>query len=47
MAVPLHQAVQYVAAAYVVVFVIVALYIAIVGRRVARLERELTKLNRR
>ena len=47
MAVPLHEAVKYVAAAYLVVFVLVALYIAIMGRRVARLERELTKLNQR
>jgi CcmD family protein len=44
---PLHEAVKYVAAAYLVVFVLVALYLAIMGRRVARLERELTKLNHR
>jgi CcmD family protein len=47
MAVPLHDAVKYMAAAYLVVFVLVALYLAIMGRRVARLERELTKLNQR
>jgi CcmD family protein len=47
MAVPLHDAVKYLAAAYLVVFVLVALYLAIMGRRVARLERELTKLNQR
>ena len=47
MAVPLHEAVKYVAAAYLVVFVLVVLYLAIIGRRAARLERELTKLNRR
>ena len=47
MAVPLHEAVKYVAAAYVVVFLLVTLYVAIMGRRVARLERELTKLNKR
>jgi CcmD family protein len=47
MAVPLHDAVKYVAAAYVVVFVLVALYLAIMGRRVARLERKLTELNQR
>jgi CcmD family protein len=47
MAVPLHEAVKFLAAAYGVVFVIVALYLAVMGRRLARLERELTKLNRR
>lgn len=47
MAIPLHDAVKYLAAAYLVVFVLVALYLAIMGRRVARLERELTKLNQR
>jgi CcmD family protein len=47
MAVPLHEAVRYVAGAYLVVFVLVVLYLAIMGRRVARLERELTKLNKR
>ena len=43
MAVPLHDAVKYVAAA----FVLVALYLTIMGWRVARLEREVTKLNQR
>jgi CcmD family protein len=47
MAVPLHEAVKYAAAAYLVVFVLVALYLTIMGRRVARLERELTRLNKR
>ena len=47
MAIPLHEAVKYVAAAYVVVFVLVALYIAIMGRRLARVERELSKLDKR
>ena len=47
MAVPLHDAVKYLAAAYLVVFVLVALYVTIMGRRVARLERELAKLNQR
>lgn len=47
MAVPLHEAVKYVAAAYLVVFVLVAVYIAIMGRRIARLERELMKLHPR
>jgi CcmD family protein len=46
-AVALHEAVKYVAAAYLVVFVLVALYIAIISKRVARLERELTKLPKR
>jgi CcmD family protein len=47
MAIPLHEAVKYVAAAYVVVFVLVAVYIAIMGRRLARVERELSKLDKR
>ena len=47
MAVPLHEAVKYVAAAYIVVFVLVALYMAIMGRRIARMERELMKLRTR
>jgi CcmD family protein len=47
MAVPLHEAVKYVAAAYVVVFVLVALYVAIMGRRLARVERELSRLDQR
>jgi CcmD family protein len=47
MAVPLHEAVGYVAAAYLVVFVLVALYVGIMAKRIARLERDFTELNKR
>ena len=43
---PLHQAIHYVAAAYGVVFVVVALYIGIMARKLTRLERHMTELTR-
>jgi hypothetical protein len=45
--VPLHEAVKYVAAAYIAVFVIVLLYVAIIGVRVRRVQRDLGELSRR
>jgi isoprenylcysteine carboxyl methyltransferase (ICMT) family protein YpbQ len=45
--VPLHEAVKYVAAAYIAVFVIVLLYVAIMAVRVRRVERDLGELMRR
>jgi CcmD family protein len=43
----LHDAVKYVAAAYVVVFVAVLAYVAIVGAKLQRLTRELAELTDR
>jgi CcmD family protein len=43
-ALPLHEAGKYVAAAYVVAFVIVLIYVAIMGLRLTRMERELGEL---
>jgi len=43
-ALPLHEAGKYVAAAYVVVFAIVLIYVAIMGIRLSRIERELAEL---
>ncbi len=44
-ALPLDEAGTYVAAAYLVFFVLVVLYVAIIGGKVARMERELGELN--
>ena len=44
-ALPLGDAGVYVAAAYLVFFVLVVLYVAIIGGKVARMERELSELN--
>lgn len=41
---PLKQAVEYVAAAYIVVFVIVAVYLSIMSTRLRRVERGLSEL---
>jgi hypothetical protein len=43
-ALPLHEAGKYVAAAYVVLFVIVLIYVAIMAIRLSRIERELGEL---
>jgi hypothetical protein len=43
-ALPLHTAGKYVAGAYVVVFAMVLVYVAIMAIRVGRLERELGEL---
>lgn len=43
---PLHEAVKYVAAAYIAVFVIVLLYVAIMAMRVRKVERDLGELMR-
>lgn len=41
---PLKEAVGYVAAAYIAVFLIVLIYVAIMSVRVRRVERELSEL---
>jgi CcmD family protein len=43
-ALPLDAAGKYVAAAYVVFLVLVLVYVAIIARKVGRLERELSEL---
>jgi CcmD family protein len=43
-ALPLHEAGKYVAGAYVVVFALVLTYVAIMGVRLSRIERELGDL---
>jgi CcmD family protein len=43
-ALPLHEAGKYVAGAYVVVFVLVLVYVAIMGVRLSRIERRLGDL---
>ncbi len=43
-ALPLHTAGKYVAGAYVVVFAIVLIYVAIMGIRLVRIERQLGAL---
>jgi hypothetical protein len=43
-ALPLHTAGKYVAAAYVVLFAIVLIYVAIMAIRLSRIERELGEL---
>jgi heme exporter protein D len=44
-ALPLDEAGKYVAGAYVVFLALVVIYIAIIGAKVQRVERELTQLN--
>jgi hypothetical protein len=46
-ALPLHTAGKYVAAAYVVFFTIVVIYVAIMATRLSRMDRELGELLRR
>jgi hypothetical protein len=43
-ALPLHAAGKYVAAAYIVLFVLVLIYVAIMAIRLGRIERELGEL---
>lgn len=43
-ALPLHEAGKYVAGAYIVAFVLVLVYVAIMALRLARVERELGEL---
>jgi CcmD family protein len=40
-ALPLHEAGKYVAAAYVVFFALIAIYVAIMAAKLARIDREL------
>ena len=44
-ALPLDTAGKYVAAAYIVFLTLVVVYVAIIGRKVGRLERELSELD--
>jgi len=44
-ALPLHEAGKYVAGAYVTLFTLVVVYVAIIGTKVARIARELEELN--
>jgi len=46
-ALPLHEAGKYVAAAYVVLFALVLIYVAIMAVRLSHLERDLGELLRR
>jgi CcmD family protein len=46
-ALPLHEAGKYVAAAYIVVFTLVLIYVAIMAIRLSRMERELGELLKR
>lgn len=41
---PLSQAVEYVAAAYIVVFLLVLIYVSIMASRLRRVERDLSEL---
>ena len=43
-ALPLDEAGRYVAGAYVVFFALVAIYVAIIGAKIARIDRELGEL---
>jgi CcmD family protein len=43
-ALPLHEAGKYVAGAYIVVFALVVVYVAIMAMRMSRIERELGEL---
>jgi hypothetical protein len=45
-ALPLDEAGKYVAAAYVVFLALILIYVAIMATKLARIERELTDLNR-
>jgi len=44
-ALPLHEAGKYVAAAYLVVFAIVLIYVAIMAAKLTRIEREVETIN--
>jgi CcmD family protein len=43
-ALPLHEAGKYVAGAYIFVFALVLIYVAVMGMRLTRIERELGEL---
>jgi hypothetical protein len=43
-ALPLDEAGKYVAGAYVVFLALVVVYVAIIGTKIARIDRELTRL---
>jgi hypothetical protein len=43
-ALPLDEAGKYVAGAYIVFLTLVVLYVAIIGTKIARIEREITEL---
>ena len=43
-ALPLDEAGKYVAGAYVVFVLLIVVYVAIIGAKIARIERELTRL---
>jgi CcmD family protein len=43
-ALPLHEAGKYVAAAYIVAFALILIYVAIMATRLSRIERELGEL---
>jgi CcmD family protein len=43
-ALPLDEAGKYVAGAYIVVLTLVVVYVAIIGTKIARLEREISEL---
>jgi hypothetical protein len=43
-ALPLDEAGKYVAGAYVVFLTLVVVYVAIIGSKIARIEREITEL---
>jgi CcmD family protein len=43
-ALPLDEAGKYVAAAYVVFFALIVIYVAIIGAKIARIDRELGEL---
>ena len=44
-ALPLDEASKYVAGAYVVFLMLIVIYVAIIGAKIARIDRELEKLN--
>jgi hypothetical protein len=43
-ALPLDEAGKYVAGAYVVFLVLILVYVAIIGAKIARIDREITRL---
>ena len=46
-ALPLHTAGKYVAAAYITLFVVIVIYVAVMALRVGRIERQLGELSER
>jgi hypothetical protein len=45
-ALPLDEAGKYVAGAYVTFFALIAIYVAIIGAKIARIDRELEEIGR-